>query len=389
MPNAINFVTNMTTTTNLYGRKDFSSLSNYHEVTITHIKLKWNVDFGAQIFSGSVEHSMKVLADGTKEVHFDSSHIHILEEGIVINNSIPAKFRVEDPHEVLGSRIVVEIPIDLRQKDTTFTIRFLYAIDPAASAVQWLPASATQGGEFPFVFTQSQAIHARSLLPCMDSPAVKATYAATVAAPKWCTVLMSALAKGTSTDETSNIFEWEQPIPTPAYLIALAGGRLSSKDVSDRVRIWAEPDLIDAAHFEFDETEEFLKTAEEITDCPYVWTRYDVLCMPPSFPYGGTENVCLTFATPTLLAGDKSLADVIAHEIAHSWTGNLVTNHTWDHFWLNEGWTVWLERKIISKYKKNVEFGTLSAQVWSIGLTLYAAFLNPDGSITDWLQDAV
>jgi leukotriene-A4 hydrolase len=112
--------------------------------------------------------------------------------------------------------------------------------------------------------------------------------------------------------------------------------------------VWAEPEVVEAAAFEFSETEDFLAAAESIT-CPYVWTRYDVLCLPPSFPYGGMENPCLTFATPTLLAGDKSLADVIAHEIAHSWTGNFVTNATWEHFWLNEGWTVWLERKIIAK----------------------------------------
>jgi leukotriene-A4 hydrolase len=130
--------------------------------------------------------------------------------------------------------------------------------------------------------------------------------------------------------------------------VALAAGRLESRELSHRVKVWAEPEVVEAAAFEFSETEDFLSAAESIT-CPYVWTRYDVLCLPPSFPYGGMENPCLTFATPTLLAGDKSLADVIAHEIAHSWTGNFVTNATWEHFWLNEGWTVWLERKIIAK----------------------------------------
>lgn len=348
-----------------YNKKDFSSLSNSHEATVTHINLTWNIDFNAHVFNGSVDHSVKILVDGTTEVHFDSSRIHIAEgeDAVLINKAIPAKFHVNDRHEVLGSRIVVEVPSDLRQKDTTFTITFRYSIDPEASAVQWLPAAATKGGECPFVFTQCQAIHARSLLPCMDSPAVKTTYSATVTSPSWCTVLMSALEKGRSSEGELNTSQWEQPVPTPAYLIALAGGRLSSKDVSDRVRIWAEPEVIEAAHYEFDETEDFVKTAEEITGCPYQWTRYDVLCLPPSFPYGGMENPCLTFATPTLLAGDKSLADVIAHEIAHSWTGNLVTNHTWDHFWLNEGWTVWLERKITSKYKKNDEVGILSAQI--------------------------
>jgi leukotriene-A4 hydrolase len=204
---------------------------------------------------------------------------------------------------------------------------------------------------------------------------VKTTYTATVTAPNWCTVLMSALenftpssplkpAKGGEEEKgEKNTFFWTQPVPTPAYLIALAAGELASKDISNRVRIWSEPSVVEAAWFEFSQTEDFLVAAEKITGCPYEWTRYDVLCLPPSFPYGGMENPCLTFATPTLLAGDKSLADVIAHEIAHSWTGNLVTNHTWNHFWLNEGWTVWLERKIISKVNNNADFGKLSAQI--------------------------
>jgi leukotriene-A4 hydrolase len=215
---------------------------------------------------------------------------------------------------------------------------------------------------------------------------VKCPYSARVKAPNWCTVLMSAVAANQSpvfSADGCHIFEWNQTVPTSAYLIALAAGELSSHDVSPRVRIWAEPSVIFEAQYEFAETEvslmrdiliimnmniavlqRFLTAAEAITGVPYVWGRYDVLCLPPSFPYGGMENPCLTFATPTLLAGDRSLADVIAHEIAHSWTGNLVTNQTWDHFWLNEGWTVWLERKIAAAVKGR-EAAKLSAEVSS------------------------
>jgi aminopeptidase N len=197
-------------------------------------------------------------------------------------------------------------------------------------------------------------------------------------------VLMSALASCASTadptDPDLHVHTWHQPVPVSAYLIALAVGQLAQRDLSPRVRVWAEPDVVEKAAFEFTQTEEFLTAAESLS-CPYKydpgypisylffkcdlyrWTRYDILCLPASFPYGGMENPCLTFATPTLLAGDRSLADVIAHEIAHSWTGNLVTNHTWEHFWLNEGWTVWLERKIIAKVKGNVDYLKLSAQV--------------------------
>jgi leukotriene-A4 hydrolase len=146
---------------------------------------------------------------------------------------------------------------------------------------------------------------------------------------------MSALSDNTGV-EPKGVYKWRQPVPTSAYLIALAAGHLDFRDISRRVRVWAEPEIVEDAASDFSQTEEFLQAAESLT-CAYVWTRYDVLCMPPSFPYGGMENPCLTFVTPTLLSGDKSLADVIAHEIAHSWTGNLVTNSTWEHFWLNEG----------------------------------------------------
>lgn len=183
---------------------------------------------------------------------------------------------------------------------------------------------------------QCEAIHARSLFPCQDTPAVKTPYSATVTAPSWCIALMSALQQGEGECDLSlRTVKWSQPVPVPSYLVALAAGELESREISPRVKVWAEPSVVDSAAFEFSETEAFLSTAESLT-LPYVWGRYDVLCLPPSFPYGGMENPCLTFATPTLLAGDKSLADVIAHEIAHSWTGNLVTNCTWEHFWLNE-----------------------------------------------------
>eukprot|EP00599_Poterioochromonas_sp_BG-1_P002198 CAMPEP_0173144564 /NCGR_PEP_ID=MMETSP1105-20130129/7301_1 /TAXON_ID=2985 /ORGANISM="Ochromonas sp., Strain BG-1" /LENGTH=888 /DNA_ID=CAMNT_0014058255 /DNA_START=71 /DNA_END=2737 /DNA_ORIENTATION=- len=356
----------------LYNKKDFSSFANYDEVVSTDIKLDWTLDFENKTISGSADHVVKVLVEGTAQVHFDSRQIRLHGDILINNNKAKYTLAKEDP--VLGTKITVEIPTELRAKDTLFSVHFPYSVDPNASAVQWLEPSATKGGNFPYVFTQCQAIHARSLFPCMDSPGVKTPYSARVLAPKWCTVLMSALASRNITDPQNidsskyNVFYWTQPVPTSPYLVALAGGNLTSLDISARVRIWSEPEVIEAAHNEFAETEEFVQAAEAITGCPYQWTRYDVVCLPPSFPYGGMENPCLTFATPTLLAGDRSLADVIAHEIAHSWTGNLVTNTVWDHFWLNEGWTVWLERKITSRFKRNDEVGRLSSEIGLVHL---------------------
>ena len=209
----------------------------------------------------------------------------------------------------------------------------------------------------------------------MDCPGVKMTYSATVTVPGWATAVMSALPKGDVAEATAagsgeevkmsaaKVFKFYQPVPIPSYLLALAVGDLTYREVSPRVRVYAEPGVVEAASYEFSQTEQFVTIAESITDLPYAWGRYDLLCLPPSFPYGGMENPCLTFVTPTLLAGDRSLADVVAHEISHSWTGNLVTNETWGHFWLNEGWTMWLMRKIMAGIEKAEGRGDGSAYV--------------------------
>lgn len=350
----------------LYAKADLSSFANPLEAVSTKMNLNWDIDFEKQTITGSVEHTVQIVKDGADHVDFDSSKINII--GDVLVNNQPGSYTAAPVHEILGTKLSVAVPSELRVAGTTFTILFNYSIGTDASAMQWLDASATKGQKYPYLFTQSQAIHARSMMPCMDSPGVKTQYTARVTAPKWCTVLMSAVADesakaASSDDDTKNVFFWNQPVPTPAYLVALAAGNLESREISHRVRVWAEPEVVESALFEFSETEEFVLAAEALTGCAYQWGRYDILCLPPSFPYGGMENPCLTFATPTLLAGDKSLADVIAHEIAHSWTGNLVTNHNWDHFWLNEGWTVWLERKITSRVRNNDEIGKLSSQV--------------------------
>lgn len=353
----------------LYNKKDPSSFSNPLEAVSTNIALDWDIDFDKQTISGSVEHTVRIVSDGASHVDFDSSKINIT--GDVLVNGAAGTYTTAPTDKVLGTKIIVNIPENLRKEGSIFSVKFNYYITTEASATQWLDASATKGQKHPYLFTQCQAIHARSLMPCQDSPGIKTQYTARVTAPTWCTVLMSAIAQETKEQVAGkNVFYWKQPTPTSAYLVALAAGRMESREISHRVRVWAEPEVVEAALFEFSETEEFVQAAEALTGCPYQWGRYDILCLPPSFPYGGMENPCLTFATPTLLAGDKSLADVIAHEIAHSWTGNLVTNHNWDHFWLNEGWTVWLERKIISKVRKNPEFGRLSSQVSMLSVKL-------------------
>ena len=258
----------------------------------------------------------------------------------------------------LGRRLVIPLASATEADKCKVSITYSTSSDPAqCTAAQWLPPSQTAGKIHPYLFTQCQAIHARSLVPCQDLPGAKFTYDAAVTVPTWATAVMSALpgeeekvhrGKKSKNGGGSKVFHFRQPVPIPSYLLALAVGELDGHDVSPRCRIYTEPSVLEAAAFEFSQTENFLKAAEDLTGVEYPWTRYDLLVLPPSFPYGGMENPCLTFVTPTLLAGDRSLADVVAHEISHSWTGNLITNKAWSHFWLNEGWTTWLQRKIMS-----------------------------------------
>ncbi|NXA54288.1 AMPB Aminopeptidase, partial [Nothocercus julius] len=209
--------------------------------------------------------------------------------------------------------------------------------------VCWLTPEQTAGKQKPFLYTQGQAVLNRSFFPGFDTPAVKCTYSATVKVPEGFTAVMSATSWEKQKDNTF-VFKMSQPIPS--YLIALAVGDIVSAEVGPRSRVWAEPCLIEAAKKEYDGViEEFLTVGEKLFG-PYVWGRYDVLFMPPSFPFGGMENPCITFVTPCLLAGDRSLVDVIIHEISHSWFGNLVTNATWGEFWLNEGFTMYAQRRI-------------------------------------------
>ena len=216
-----------------------------------------------------------------------------------------------------------------------------------AGALQWLRAPCPDGGQEarPFLFTQSQAIQARTWIPTQDSPGVRVTYSATIRVPKGLTAVMSA-DRHPRCGRPDRLSEFRMTQPIPSYLIALAVGDLAFKPLGPRTGVWAEPSVVEKAAYEFADTEKMVEATEKRFG-PYRWGRYDLLVLPPSFPFGGMENPRLTFATPTILAGDRSLVSLVAHELAHSWSGNLVTNATWRDFWLNEGFTVYLERRIV------------------------------------------
>ncbi|VDM33069.1 unnamed protein product, partial [Hydatigera taeniaeformis] len=227
---------------------------------------------------------------------------------------------------------------------SSFVVTIEYCTMPQSSALHWLDAQMTSDKKHPFLFTQCQAIHARSLFPCQDTPRVKFTFSASVLAPREVTVLMGA--QRSTPSQKPSIHYFSQDIPIPSYLVALACGELER--IGQRSFVWAEPSVLPWAKAEFEGVDDMIAVAESLCGT-YEWGIYDILVLPPSFPYGGMENPCLTFVTPCLLAGDRSLTSVIAHEIAHSWTGNLVTNANWEHFWLNEGHTTYVEGLILER----------------------------------------
>lgn len=356
---------------------DHSSFAEPASVVVRHTALQLDVDFGTKLLQGYAALSVEVLAP-QQRLTLDTRDLTVHAVELQPAGSALA-FSLGEPHKALGTPLHIELPEGCAA-GSKLEVGIRYTCSPAASALQWLEPSQTAGGRHPYLFTQCQAIHARSLLPCQDTPSVKSTYSAAVRVPAPLTALMSAVGGA-----GHRVFMFHQKVPIPSYLIALAVGELESRELSDRSRVWSEPSVVDAAAYEFAETAKFLDTGEALAG-PYRFGRYDLLLLPPSFPYGGMENPCLTFVTPTLLAGDRSLTNVVAHEAAHSWTGNLVTNASWEHFWLNEGWTVFLERKIVGRLQGEAVLQFQAAQ-GAASLAEEVARLGPDHNFTRLVPD--
>ena len=324
---------------------DYFSFANTSEFTTSHLELDLTVDFEKEQLRGSVVLHMERLDPLATTVILDSRGLEIDSVNLSIADmpALPVEFAIGEADPVLGSPLTISLPADI-EINSDFTIRIEYATGPNASALQWLPPELTAGGKHPFMFTQSQAIHARSWVPVQDTPAVRITYEAVIRTPSNLLAVMSA--NNNPLTPRSGEYHFEMPQPIPSYLLALAVGNIFFAPLGAQTGIYTEPEVLDAATFEFNNTQEMLDTAAEMFG-PYQWGRYDLLVLPPSFPYGGMENPRLSFITPSLLAGDHSLVAVIAHELAHSWSGNLVTNGTWRDGWLNEGMTNYLEARLM------------------------------------------
>jgi leukotriene-A4 hydrolase len=319
--------------------QDSHSYGNPAAVRVRHVDLDWDVLFDQKILKGSATLTVERVSQEAPLI-LDTRDLKIDKVETSANGTpyAPGTFSVGASDKILGAPLTIPLPRGATQ------VRIHYSTSPGASGLQWLAPAQTAGKKDPFIFTQSQAIHARSWIPLQDSPAVRVTYNARVRTPRNLLAVMSAENDAQTPRDGDYSFRMGHPVPP--YLIALAVGDLRFRSLGQRTGVYAEPSVLAKAARELSDTERMVVATEGLYG-PYRWGRYDILVLPPSFPYGGMENPRLTFATPTILAGDKSLVSLIAHELAHSWSGNLVTNATWRDFWLNEGFTTYLERRII------------------------------------------
>ncbi|HEY71108.1 MAG TPA: M1 family metallopeptidase [Anaerolineae bacterium] len=314
--------------------RDPHSFANLSQGRITHIDFDIQVDFTRKELAIEATYAFD---QPIHDAFFLDTRALTIERIYTGERDLAWELDKQDP--ILGERLHV------RKLDSATEMTIELRTAPGSTALQWLTPKQTAGGEHPFLYSQCQSIHARSIFPCQDTPLVRFTYHAKMQVPPPLIGVMAAASLGVEDQTGRRIHSFAMKQPIPSYLFALAAGDLAFKKLGPRTGIYAENETIDAAAWEFAENEQKLKLGEGLFG-PYLWERYDAIVMPPSFPYGGMENPRLTFMSTIFIMGDRSWTSIISHELAHSWTGNLVTNASWEHFWLNEGWTVYAEMRI-------------------------------------------
>jgi aminopeptidase N len=318
------------------------SYARYDQVRTTDLQLDLKADFSHHTLSGYAELTLNWLDKSARTLVLDTNELTISKVQVQGANGrwSAASYLLDKLDAEKGRALRIALSSQPQK------VRVYYRTAPSAAALQWLTPQQTLSGKRPFMFSQSESINARSWAPLQDTPAVRFTYSARIDAPAGMRVLMSADNDPKATGAGGWKFRMAQPIPS--YLLAIAIGEIDVRTLGPRSAVYAEPARIEAAAYEMADTEKMIAAAESLYG-PYRWERYDMIVLPPSFPFGGMENPRLTFVTPTMIAGDRSLVDLIAHELAHSWSGNLVTNASWKHFWLNEGFTTYVTTRIVEK----------------------------------------
>lgn len=373
--------------TTIHSPRDPNTLSNYNSWLTTHTTANFEVLFEEQRLSGNVVLTLKSITNAeTKEIIFDTSYLDVSE--VKVNGKL-AKWELLARLEPYGSGLKIFLD-DGIPADQTVEVLIYISTTKSCTALQWLTPEQTSNKKHPYMFSQCQAIHARSIFPCQDTPDVKSTFNFNITSslPVIASGLPSTINPSSpSSSSESQLYKFHQPLPIPSYLFAIASGDIVSSSIGPRSVVATSPDKITACVDELSaDTENFIQAAEKIV-YPYTWGQYNVLVLPPSFPYGGMENPIFTFATPTIISGDRQNVDVIAHELAHSWSGNLVSNASWEHFWLNEGWTTYLERRIQAAVHGNDAWRDFSAIIGWKALTDSIDHFGADHEFTKLIPD--
>ncbi|CAI2358893.1 unnamed protein product [Moneuplotes crassus] len=328
---------------------DRDSFANVDEVITTHFELKLEIDFDHRVLRGLQQLQMTKLAPRVDQVYLDIRDLKVYE--VYGDHGEPLNYAIDNPNPMLGQRLAISLSRE-QASSKDFAIYVQYETATNASALSWLAPQQTSGKTLPYLFTQCQTIHARSMAPLQDTPSVKSTFVVeTLTEPAIQTRVTGNMTHNqlqNSSGVELRFTRHQIDIPIQSYLLAIASGNLAERKIGDRTTVISEPEDLDKVANEFVQLEQFLDVAENLT-IPYEWGEYKLLILPPSFPLGGMENPLLTFASPAIVPGDRSSVDVAIHELAHSWFGNLVTNNNWTNFWLNEGFTVFLERKVVKK----------------------------------------
>ena len=363
---------------------DTHTLSNYQDLPIVNTHLELSVNFQQRKLKGSVTHEFEANRK-VNLLKLDTKYLKI--DSIQDGDGNTLEFSLGEFDELLGS----PLSVNLNPKSNSAVI--FYETTKKSEALDWLVPNQTAGKMYPFMYTQGQSIFTRSWIPIQDTPGIRITYSAKIKTPKNMMAVMSAA--NPQEMDTNNVYSFKMNQPIPPYLIALAVGNLEFKAIDSRTGVYSEPSMVVKCANELIDMGKMVDSAENLYGA-YDWDRYDVIVLPPSFPFGGMENPRLTFATPTIIAGDRSLVSLIAHELAHSWSGNLVTNATWNDFWLNEGFTVYFERRIMeSLYGRDYSemlallgFQDLESQITKSKPNMQLLRLNmmgkhPDDAMTD------
>ena len=369
---------------NLSFSRDISSFSNYEIIQQTNVELSFNVDFNNKVVEGIEKIYFTALKDG--EVIILDTRALIIHSIIDSDTGEELEFIIDKQYELDGLGVPLKIYREF-QKDEKLAILLKYNTTEDGMSIDWLDPEQTSGKKYPYMYSQGESILNRELFPTQDTPSVKVPYSVSITVEKPLMALDSGIFQGKIDNGDTVTYFYKQNIPIPSYLVAIAAGAFEERMISDRTKIYGEKEVVDAAAYEFEDTENFIQMAEAYIS-PYLWGQYNILILPPSCPFGGMENPTLTFVTPSLIAGDKSLASIIAHEISHSWSGNLVTMGSWPDFWLNEGFTMFLERKII-EYSYDLDLAKLDAMVLYSELCADIVSFGESKSFTKLIPDLI